>query len=66
MTGEPHWPLPYTLTLTDLERLIVASEYDPWSILERLFPYLAGSASIVIQSPNAQVLSVGISQKTTN
>lgn len=36
-------------------RLIVASQYDPWSILERLSPYLAGSASIVVHSPQVQV-----------
>jgi tRNA (adenine-N(1)-)-methyltransferase non-catalytic subunit len=33
----------------------VASEYDPWSIIESLSPYLAGSASIVVQSPHVQV-----------
>jgi tRNA (adenine58-N1)-methyltransferase non-catalytic subunit len=39
--------------------LVIASEYDPWSIVETLFPYLAGSASIVVHSPYAQVRRVG-------
>ncbi|CAK5264273.1 unnamed protein product [Mycena citricolor] len=39
------------------EFLIVASDYEPHSILERLVPHLAGSASIVVQSPYGQVLS---------
>lgn len=39
-------------------RLIIASQYDPWSILERLSPYLAGSASIVVHSPQVQVRRV--------
>ncbi|KAJ7751187.1 Gcd10p family-domain-containing protein [Mycena maculata] len=41
----------------EFEALIVASDYEPFSILERLVPYLAGSASIVVQSPYVQVLS---------
>jgi tRNA (adenine-N(1)-)-methyltransferase non-catalytic subunit len=40
--------------------LIVASEYDPFSIIEKLYPYLAGSASIVVQSPHAQVVLTGM------
>lgn len=35
--------------------LIVASQYDPFSILEELSPYLGGSASIVVHSPQVQV-----------
>jgi len=35
--------------------LIVASEYDPFSIVEKLYPYLAGSAPIVVHSPHGQV-----------
>ena len=35
--------------------LIVASAYEPWSILEKLYPYLAGSAPIVFHSPYHQV-----------
>ncbi|KAJ7459153.1 Gcd10p family-domain-containing protein [Mycena galericulata] len=41
----------------EFDALIVASDYEPFSILERLVPYLAGSASIVVQSPYVQVLS---------
>ncbi|TDL28112.1 Gcd10p-domain-containing protein [Rickenella mellea] len=41
----------------EFEALIIASEYEPMSILEKLSPYLAGSASIVVQSPHVQVLS---------
>lgn len=36
-------------------RLIVASQYDPSGIVDRLVPYLAGSASIVVHSPQSQV-----------
>ncbi|KAF8634897.1 hypothetical protein AX15_000645 [Amanita polypyramis BW_CC] len=39
----------------EFDALIVASEYDPYSVLEALFPYLAGSASIVVHSPHVQV-----------
>lgn len=45
------------LTPSLLFRLLVASQYEPWSILDELFPYLGGSASIVIQSPFHQVRS---------
>jgi hypothetical protein len=38
--------------------LLIASEYDPWSIVETMFPYLAGSASIVVHNPYAQVRRV--------
>ncbi|KAI0828876.1 Gcd10p-domain-containing protein [Trametes gibbosa] len=41
----------------EFDGLIVASEYDPYSIIEKLYPYLAGSASIVVHSPNVQVVS---------
>ncbi|KAJ7786619.1 Gcd10p family-domain-containing protein [Mycena metata] len=41
----------------EFDALIVASDYEPFSILEKLVPYLAGSASIVVQSPYAQILS---------
>ncbi|KAF8665349.1 hypothetical protein AX16_000368 [Volvariella volvacea WC 439] len=37
------------------DSLIIATEYEPYSILERLVPYLAGSASIVVQSPYISV-----------
>jgi len=36
-------------------RLIVASQYEPFSIVEKLFPYLAGSATIVVYSNYIQV-----------
>jgi tRNA (adenine-N(1)-)-methyltransferase non-catalytic subunit len=35
--------------------LILASEYEPYSIIDKLVPYLGGSASIVVQSPHVQV-----------
>ncbi|KAH9849238.1 Gcd10p-domain-containing protein [Lenzites betulinus] len=41
----------------EFDGLIVASEYDPYSIIEKLYPYLAGSASIVVHSPHVQVVS---------
>lgn len=40
-----------------IRRLLVASQYDPFSILHKLHPYLAGSASIVVHSPQVQTLS---------
>ncbi|GJE89581.1 Gcd10p-domain-containing protein [Phanerochaete sordida] len=41
----------------EFDGLVIASQYDPWSILERLYPYLGGSASIVVHSPQVQILS---------
>ncbi|KZT08696.1 Gcd10p-domain-containing protein [Laetiporus sulphureus 93-53] len=41
----------------EFEALVVASEYDPFSMLERLSPYLAGSASIVVHSPHIQIVA---------
>lgn len=41
----------------EFEALIVASEYDPQSILKRLNKYLSGSCNIVIHSPYVQILS---------
>ncbi|KAE9398517.1 Gcd10p-domain-containing protein [Gymnopus androsaceus JB14] len=38
----------------EFEALIVASQYDPSGIVDRLVPYLAGSASIVVHSPQSQ------------
>lgn len=35
--------------------LVVASQFDPFSILQKLLPYLAGSANIVVHSPYVQV-----------
>ncbi|KAG7099670.1 hypothetical protein E1B28_001495 [Marasmius oreades] len=41
----------------EFDGLIIASQYDPSSILERLAPYVAGSASIVVHSPHLQVVA---------
>ncbi|TFK56619.1 Gcd10p-domain-containing protein [Heliocybe sulcata] len=41
----------------EFDGLLVASEYDLLSIVDKLSPYLAGSGSIVVQSPNAQSLA---------
>ncbi|KAJ7492332.1 Gcd10p-domain-containing protein [Mycena latifolia] len=41
----------------EFDALIVASEYEPLSIVEKLVPYIAGSGSIVVQSPYVQILS---------
>ncbi|KAF9531922.1 Gcd10p family-domain-containing protein [Crepidotus variabilis] len=40
----------------EFDSLIVCSEYDPYSIIDRLSPYLAGSASVVVHSPYSQIL----------
>ncbi|PKI82831.1 Trm6p [Malassezia vespertilionis] len=37
--------------------LLVASPYEPYSIIHRLAPYLAGSANIVVHSPYLQPLA---------
>ena len=36
-------------------RLIIASNYEPYSIIEKLSKYIAGSANIVVYSPFLQV-----------
>ncbi|KAH9932031.1 Gcd10p-domain-containing protein [Epithele typhae] len=41
----------------EFEALIISSQYDPYSIIEKLYPYLGGSASIVVQSPHVQIVS---------
>jgi len=41
----------------EFEGLFLASSYDPFSILQKLFPYLGGSASVVVYSPHLQVVS---------
>ncbi|KAF7792269.1 hypothetical protein EIP86_003305 [Pleurotus ostreatoroseus] len=46
-----------TLMQNREELFAVASQYDPFEILEKLSPYLAGSASIVVHSPHVQILS---------
>lgn len=45
-------------------RLLVASEYDAFQIVKSLSPYLAGSASIVVQSPFLQVGTFGFLSMT--
>jgi hypothetical protein len=48
--------------------LIVATQYDAFSIIERLFDYLAGSAQIVVHSPypQASIARVCIGKKVAN
>ncbi|KAJ7293039.1 Gcd10p family-domain-containing protein [Mycena rebaudengoi] len=41
----------------EFDALIVASDYDPYSILKKLVPFVTGSGSIVVQSPHVQILS---------
>ncbi|KAJ7070756.1 Gcd10p family-domain-containing protein [Mycena amicta] len=41
----------------NFDSLIIASEFEPFSILERLVPYVSFSGSIVVQSPYAQILA---------
>lgn len=41
----------------EFDGLLVASEYDAFQIVKSLSPYLAGSASIVVQSPFLQPLA---------
>lgn len=40
---------------TLLLSLVIASNYEPYSIIEKLTKYLAGSANIVVYSPYLQV-----------
>jgi len=40
----------------DFDSLVICSEYDPYSIIEKLSPYLGGSASIVVHSPHSQII----------
>ncbi|GAA6000204.1 hypothetical protein JCM10207_007904 [Rhodosporidiobolus poonsookiae] len=40
----------------DYDGVILATEYEPYSIIERLLPRIAGSAPIVVYSPHVQVL----------
>ncbi|RPD57093.1 Gcd10p-domain-containing protein [Lentinus tigrinus ALCF2SS1-6] len=41
----------------EFDGLLVASQYDPFSIIDKLYPYLGGSASIVVHSPHVQVVT---------
>jgi hypothetical protein len=38
-----------------MDRLLMASQHDPLSVLDKLEPYLAGSSSIVVYSAHIQV-----------
>ncbi|KAH9175492.1 Gcd10p family-domain-containing protein [Lactarius sanguifluus] len=41
----------------EFDGLFLASVYDPLSILQKLFPYLGGSACVVVYNPHLQVVS---------
>jgi hypothetical protein len=47
-------------------RLLIASQLDPLSVLEKLEPYLAGSSSIVVYSSSVQVRSLMIVDNVTS
>lgn len=49
------FPSILAIPLKRLSRLLVASEYDAFQIVGALSPYLAGSASIVVQNQFLQV-----------
>lgn len=38
-------------------RLILATQYDPYSIIEKYAQYLGGSANLVVYSPHPQILA---------
>ncbi|KAJ3564543.1 hypothetical protein NP233_g8225 [Leucocoprinus birnbaumii] len=37
--------------------LVLATQYDPWSIIEKFAQYLGGSANLVVYSPHPQILA---------
>lgn len=39
----------------EFDAALVASPYEPYSIIHRLVPYLAGSSNVVVHSPHLQV-----------
>ncbi|KAI5120856.1 hypothetical protein M0805_007043 [Coniferiporia weirii] len=41
----------------EFEGLIIGSEYEPFSIVEKMCPYLGGSACILVYSPHLQVVT---------
>ncbi|OCH89722.1 Gcd10p-domain-containing protein [Obba rivulosa] len=41
----------------EFDGLLIASEYEPFSIIEKLTPYVAGSANIVVHSPFVQIVT---------
>ena len=55
-TSSVHWHSGSRAAHT-LSSLLVASQYDPFSIVDKLYPYLGGSASIVVHSPHVQVVT---------
>ncbi|PPR01928.1 hypothetical protein CVT24_001267 [Panaeolus cyanescens] len=40
----------------EFDALVIVSEHEPYSIIERLSPYLAGSSSVVVHSPYPQIV----------
>ncbi|KAK4058446.1 tRNA (adenine(58)-N(1))-methyltransferase non-catalytic subunit trm6 [Microbotryomycetes sp. JL221] len=40
----------------EFDGVILATEYEPWSVLDRILPRIAGSAPIVVYSPHLAVL----------
>ncbi|WFD28446.1 tRNA (adenine(58)-N(1))-methyltransferase non-catalytic subunit trm6 [Malassezia nana] len=40
----------------EFDAVLVASPYEPYSIIHRLIPYLAGSSNVVVHSPHLQPL----------
>lgn len=40
----------------EFDAVIIACPYEPYSIIHRLTPYLAGSANVVVHSPHLQPL----------
>lgn len=63
----PPYPYPFHASSSDSsnapKRLLIASEYEPYSMTAKLHQYMAGSANIVVHSPYLQVgsdTSVGV------
>ncbi|WFD20583.1 tRNA (adenine(58)-N(1))-methyltransferase non-catalytic subunit trm6 [Malassezia caprae] len=40
----------------EFDAVLVASPYEPYSVVRRLIPYLAGSSNVVVHSPHLQPL----------
>ena len=40
----------------EFDAVLVASPYEPYSVVYRLIPYLAGSSNVVVHSPHLQPL----------
>lgn len=54
---EAHAQLREEFFAGEWDGLLIAAQYEPFSIVQRLTPYLAGSATITIYSPFLQILS---------